>query len=87
MIPLTETRLKMSLKRGGMWVLLVNKSALEDVVREIGGKKNTNIQSFQCETVEDVLKMSMLIDAFNTWTAFQVKEFIRMYKNPLMEEL
>jgi hypothetical protein len=29
----------------------------------------------------------MLIDAFNTWTAFQVKEFIRMYKNPLMEEL
>lgn len=77
---LTAKGLKQALTRGGVWLLLVSQSEFKVILRQLE-EREINIHAMQCDTVEDAVKLKLLIEVFNTWTLEGIQEFIKSNPN------
>ena len=71
----------MSIRNGGVWVLLINDPEMRAIIRQVEEKRRVNIQAIQCDTVEDAVKMNLLLQAFDAWTVEGIREFMKWNKN------
>ena len=78
---LTVKKLRTVINKGGVWILLVNKEELNQIVPQIEREKGSSICKMRCETVEDAIKASLLIESFNTWTLTGIREFMKQHDN------
>lgn len=77
---LTVKGLRQALTRGGVWLLLVSQSEFKIILRQLEDR-NIDIHAMQCDTVEDAVKLKLLIEAFNTWNLEGIRNFIKSNPN------
>lgn len=77
---LTVKSLRTIINRGGVWILLVNKDEMNSIFFHLKREKEMDIVKMKCETVEDAIKASLLIEAFNTWSLEAIREFMKSHK-------
>ena len=78
---LTVKKLRSRLKGGGVWILLVNRKEMGTVIKALEKENDYSLHKMHCETIDDAVKASLLIDAFNSWTVAGIREFMNEHKN------
>lgn len=82
---LTVKKLRSAIKRGGVWILMTNKAEMEGIIHKTEIDNNSKIHVMQIETIEDVVKTSILIKAFNIWTMKEIREFMKYHRDNFSE--
>jgi len=77
---LTVKKLHSAINRGGVWILMTNKAEMEGIIHKTEIDNNSKIHVMQIETIEDVVKTSILIKAFNIWTMKEIREFMKYHR-------
>ena len=82
---LTVKKLHSAINRGGVWILMTNKAEMEGIIHKTEIDNNSIIHVMQIETIEDVVKTSILIKAFNIWTMKEIREFMKYHRDNFSE--
>ena len=82
---LTVKKLHSAINRGGVWILMTNKAEMEGIIHKTEIDNNSKIHVMQIETIEDVVKTSILIKAFNIWTMKEIREFMKYHRDNFSE--
>ena len=70
---LTGKALERAIKNGEIWIAIVSNHDMQILMNTLPPEKRNYTHSIHCETVEDVTKMMLLIEAFDKFSIGEIK--------------
>ena len=65
---------------GGMWLLLVNRRGMRDVIDSLNHERGLKIKAMECETIAEAAKLNFLFEAFDLLSLEEIQKIIKLNK-------